>query len=255
MTTALVTGGTSGIGAAFSRALARQGYDLVLVARDAGRLADTATDLHDTYSIEVEVMSADLAARDDVLRVAHRIESTEQPIDLLVNNAGFGIRARITADDPSPHEHAIDVMIRAVLLLSNAAGRTMAARGHGTIINVSSTAGLMAMGSYSAIKAWVTSFTEGLANELQGTGVQVTALLPGWVRTEFHERAEIGTSKIPDQLWVDADRLVADCLTDAAHHKVLSMPSKRYKVLMTLVRHLPRSTVRAVSRKLSSGRH
>jgi short-subunit dehydrogenase len=255
MTTALVTGGTSGIGAAFARALAEEGHDLVLVARDAGRLADSATELHDAYGIEVEVMSADLADRDDVLRVAHRLESTEQPVELLVNNAGFGVRTRIIADDPGPHEHAIDVMIRAVLLLSNAAGRTMKARRHGTIINVSSTAGLMTMGSYSAIKAWVTTFTESLANELQGTGVQVTALLPGWVRTEFHQRAEIGTGKIPDQLWVDADRLVVDCLADAAHHKVLSMPSKRYKVLMGLIRHLPRPAVRAVSRRLTSGRH
>ena len=255
MTTALVTGGTSGIGAAFARALAARGDDLVLVARDAGRLAEMATRLTDAHGIEVEVMSADLGVREDVLRVAARLQSTEQPIDLLVNNAGFGLPYALTNADTTPHEHAIDVMIRAVLMLGAAAGRTMKARGSGTIVNVASTAGFVTMGGYSAIKAWVTTYSEGLANELDGSGVQVTALCPGWVRTEFHERAEIRTSKIPDQLWLDADRVVADCLADVEHHKVISIPSKRYKVLILAARLAPRTAVRAVSRKLSSGRH
>jgi short-subunit dehydrogenase len=255
MTTALVTGGTSGIGAAFARALAERGHDLVLVARDPGRLADSATQLSDAYGVEVEVMSAELGDRDEVLRVAARLASTEQPIDILVNNAGFGVRTRLTADDTTPHEHAIDVMIRAVLILSATAGRTMKARGRGAIINVSSTAGFLTMGSYSATKAWVTTYTESLANELLGSGVQVTALCPGWVQTEFHERADIRTATIPDQLWVEADRLVADCLADVERSKVISIPSKRYKVMMLALRHAPRSVVRAVSRKVASGRH
>ena len=255
MTTALVTGGTSGIGAAFARALAARGDDLVLVARDAGRLAEMATQLTEAHGIEVEVMSADLGDRDDTLRVAARLQSTEQPIDLLVNNAGFGLPYALTNADTTPHEHAIDVMIRAVLMLGAAAGRTMKARGRGTIVNVASTAGFVTMGGYSAIKAWVTTYSEGLANELDGSGVQVTALCPGWVRTEFHERAEIRTSKIPDQLWLDADRVVADCLADVEHHKVISIPSKRYKALILAARLAPRTAVRAASRKLSSGRH
>jgi short-subunit dehydrogenase len=255
MTTALVTGGTSGIGAAFARALAARGDDLVLVARDAGRLAEMATRLTDAHGVEVEVMSADLGLREDVLRVAARLQSTEQPIDLLVNNAGFGLPYALINADTTPHEHAIDVMIRAVLMLGAAAGRTMKTRGRGTIINVASTAGFVTMGGYSAIKAWVTTYSEGLANELNGSGVQVTALCPGWVRTEFHQRAEIRTSKIPDQLWLDADRVVADCLADVEHHKVISIPSKRYKALILAARLAPRSAVRAVSRKLSSGRH
>jgi short-subunit dehydrogenase len=255
MTTALVTGGTSGIGAAFAHALAARGDDLVLVARDAGRLADMATELTAEHGIEVEVMSADLGDRDDVLRVAARLQSTEQPIDLLVSNAGFGVRARLVTEDIATHEHAIDVMVRAVLILGAAAGGAMKARGRGTIINVASTAGFVTMGGYSAIKAWVVTYTEGLANELRGSGVQVTALCPGWVRTEFHERADIRTSKIPDQLWLDADRVVADCLADVARHQVVSIPSKRYKALILAARLAPRSAVRAASRKLSSGRH
>ena len=255
MATALITGGTSGIGAAFARALAARGDDLVLVARNADRLTEMATELKERYAVSVEEIVADLAIRSEVVGVAERLASTEQPIDLLVSNAGFGVRKKLTDVDTTPHEHAIDVMIRAVLMLGAAAGRTMHQRGAGTIINVSSTAGFMRMGGYSAIKAWVTAYSEGLANELHDTGVKVVALCPGWVRTEFHERAEINISSIPDPLWLDADRLVAVCLKDAEAGKVISIPSKRYKVLITVCEHLPHRALRAVSRKLTSSRH
>lgn len=255
MATALITGGTSGIGAAFAKALAGRGEDLILVARDAGRLAEVAAELTGRYGIQVETISADLASREDTLRVADRLTSSGSPVDTLVNNAGFGLPVRLLADDSTPHEHAFDVMIRAVLILAAAAGRTMKTRGAGTIINVSSTAGFVTMGNYSAIKAWVTSYTEGLANELRGSGVTATVLCPGWVRTEFHERADISTGKIPGPLWLQADDLVAACLADAARGKVISIPSRRYAVLIFLARHAPRSAVRAASRALSSGRH
>jgi uncharacterized protein len=255
MATALITGGTSGIGAAFARALAARGDDLVLVARNADRLSDMATELKERHAVSVETIVADLAVRGEVIGIAERLASAAQPIDLLINNAGFGIRTKLTDQDTTPHEHAIDVMIRAVLILGAAAGRTMRQRGAGTIINVSSTASFVTMGGYSAIKAWVTAYTEGLANELHGAGVNVTALCPGWVRTEFHERAKINIGSIPDLLWLDADRLVADCLDDAAAGKVISIPSKRYKVLITICEHLPHRAVRAVSRRLTSGRH
>jgi short-subunit dehydrogenase len=255
MATALITGGTSGIGAAFARALAARGDDLVLVARNADRLTEMATELKERYAVSVEEIVADLAIRSDVIGVAERLASTEQPVDLLVSNAGFGLRRKLTEVDTTPHEHAIDVMIRAVLMLGAAAGRAMRQRGTGTIINVSSTAGFMRMGGYSAIKAWVTAYSESLANELHGTGVKVVALCPGWVRTEFHERAEINISSIPDPLWLDADRLVAACLKDAEAGKVISIPSKRYKVLITVCEHLPHRALRAVSRKLTSSRH
>jgi uncharacterized protein len=255
MATGLITGGTAGIGAAFARALAARGDDVVLVARKADRLSDMATELKERYAVSVETIVADLAVRSDVLGVAERLASLEQPIDLLVNNAGFGVRAKLTDTDTTSHEHAIDVMIRAVLMLSAAAGRAMRLRGAGTIINVSSTASFVTMGSYSAIKAWVRYYTEGLANELHGTGVRVTALCPGWVRTEFHERAEINTGSIPSLMWLDADRLVADCLEDAAAGKVISIPSKRYQLMITICEHLPHRALRAVSRRLTASRH
>ena len=255
MATALITGGTSGIGAAFARALAVRGDDLVLVARNADRLSEMATELKERYAVNVETVVADLAIRADVAGIAERLTSLEQPIDMLINNAGFGVRAKLTDADTTPHEQAIDVMIRAVLMLGAAAGRTMRQRGSGTIINVSSTAGFVAMGSYSAIKAWVTTYTEGLANELHGTGVRVTALCPGYVRTEFHERAGINMGSLPQLMWLDADRLVADCLNDAAAGKVISIPSKRYKMMITICEHLPHRAIRFISRRLTSARH
>jgi short-subunit dehydrogenase len=255
MPTALVTGGTSGIGAAFARALAARGDDLVLVARDADRLSQTAGDLKERHGVDVEVFPADLANPDDVARVAERLSSTDRPVDTLVNNAGIGVRARLTDADLGPHDHAIDVMVRAVLHLAGAAARAMRERGRGTIINVGSTSSYVALGDYSAIKAWVSVYTESLAVELAGTGVQATVLCPGWVRTEFHDRASLNVSAIPGALWLDADKLVADALIDAAKGKVVSIPSRRYKLLILFARHLPRRTIRVISAKINSRRH
>ena len=128
MATALITGGTSGIGAAFARALAARGHDLVLVARNADRLSEMSTELKERYAIDVETIATDLAVRDEVAGIAERLTSVEQPIDMLINNAGFGIRSKLTDADTTPQEHAIDVMIRAVLILGAAAGRAMRGR-------------------------------------------------------------------------------------------------------------------------------
>lgn len=254
MATALITGGTSGIGAEFARALASREYDLVLVARNESRLTELSQDLQRRHGITVDILTADLAQRDQVLSVAERVSSTQQPIDLLVNNAGFGVHAKLLDPDVTRHEHAFDVMCRAVLILSNAAGRAMRHRGRGGIINVASFAGYVSMGSYSAIKSWVTTFTEGLAGELHGTGVTVTALCPGWVRTEFHSRADINTHAIPGPLWIQPERLVRQALDDFDHGRVISMPTLRYKLLFFLVRHSPPPALRAVSRMMASSR-
>lgn len=253
MTVALVTGGTSGIGAAFARSLAAQGNDLVLVARSADGLDTIATELR-AGGTQVETIQADLSVRADVSRVAARIEDTERPIELLVNNAGFGIHSLISDSDLDEHDRGFEVMIRAVLVLSGAAARAMTSRGHGHIVNVSSTAGYMRMGSYSSMKSWATAFTESLAVELRGTGVGVTALLPGWVRTEFHGRAGIRSSSIPNFMWQDAEQVVTACLRDVRRGKIISIPSLRYRVIFWLVRHAPRRMVRWVSGAISSNR-
>ncbi|MFI7480791.1 SDR family NAD(P)-dependent oxidoreductase [Kocuria sp. M1R5S2] len=254
MLTALVTGGTSGIGAAFAEALARRGHALVLVARDAGRLEETAARLRSEHRVPVEVLAADLSDRADVDRVAARVEDPERPVDVLVNNAGFSVKTRFTDPDTTAHDRAFEVMCRAVLVLSCAAARAMTSRGSGWIINVSSTAGLITMGSYSAIKAYATAFTEALAVELAGSGVHVTALLPGWVRTEFHERAGITGSSIPSFMWLTPERVVQEALDDVARGKVISMPTRRYRTLGFILRHLPRPAVRRLSGMVASAR-
>jgi uncharacterized protein len=254
MATALVTGGTSGIGLTFARHLARRGYDIVLVARDVERLRQTADSVGTESGKHVEILRADLADRGDVDCVVDRISAQDRPVELLVNNAGFAVRQPLATADIAVHRAAMEVMCGAVLALGAAAARTMVARGHGTIINVSSTAGFMTMGSYSTMKTWVTAYSESLAVELRGTGVGVTALCPGWVRTEFHERAGIDQASIPSWLWADPDRVVAICLKDVARGRVISIPTARYKALMWCVRHLPRGVVRAISGKISSRR-
>ncbi|MEO5534209.1 MAG: SDR family oxidoreductase [Pseudolysinimonas sp.] len=251
---ALVTGGTSGIGATFARQLAARGDDIVLVARNKDRLEEMAHELRG-MGREVEVLPADLANRKDVDKVVARLSATDKPVDILVNNAGFGMHSRMSDEDQTDQDYAMEVMVRSVRVLAAAAARSMRLRGHGRIINVSSTAGFITMSSgYSSIKAWVTNFSEGLSNELHGSGVTVTALCPGWVHTEFHSRAGISKGGIPSWMWLDADPLVKSALKDADRGKVISIPSVRYRVLIWFARHLPRSAVRSISRAISSGR-
>jgi uncharacterized protein len=250
MGTALVTGGTSGIGAAFARALARRGHDIVLVARTTGPLEAMAAELR-ALGREVETIAADLADRDDTARVAARLRDAERPVEILVNNAGFGLRTRLIGADVDEHQRAFDVMIRAMFVLGSAAGEAMQARGHGTIINVGSVSGQTSMNAYSAIKAWTNVWSQVLANELHGSGVTVTDLMPGWVHTEFHQRADLRSSSIPGFLWLDAEYLVERCLRDAEKGKVLSIPSVRFQVLTWFTQHLPRAAMRAVSRRIA----
>ena len=253
MGVALVTGGTSGIGAAFARLLAARGYDLVLVARSMDRLDEMAAELR-ASGRTIEVLPADLADRNAVARVVERLSDPDHPIDLLVNNAGFGIHASLLDVDVSEFDRGFEVMCRAVFVLSGAAARGMVQRGSGRIVNVSSTAGFLTMGSYSSIKAWVTSFTESLAVELRGTGVGVTALCPGWVRTEFHDRAGIRSSSIPNFMWLDAEQLVSAALRDVDRGTVISIPTLRYRALIGLARIAPKSAIRSLSGAISSSR-
>jgi uncharacterized protein len=253
MGTALVTGGTSGIGAEFARQLAARGHDLVLVARDTARLDAMAAELG-TGGRAVETIAADLSDQADTERVAARLRDAAKPVDILINNAGFGGLSKLVTPDIAQYDRAFGVMMRAVWELSAAVAPGMTQRGHGAIVNVGSTAGQLSMGAYSSIKAWVTTYTESLANELHGSGVTATVLMPGWVRTEFHQRAAISSSSIPNSLWLDAEHLVRVSLRDVDRGKVISIPSVRYRLLSWLLRHLPRSTVRAVSRRISLSR-
>ena len=247
MTTALVTGGSAGIGLAFARRLAATGHDLVLVARDRARLDTAAADLAQRHGVDVEALVADLADRAQLQRVADRVADPERPLDLLVNNAGFGSRRRFVESEVAAEEQMFDVLCRAVLVLSHAGAQAMIGRGRGAIVNVSSVAGFTAGGTYAAAKAWVTTFTEALACELVGSGVTATALCPGFVRTAMTEGAQITSRGMPEAAWLDVDDLVEAALSDVRRGKVISVPSWRYKVAAALVSTAPRSAVRAVT--------
>ncbi|MFV0427365.1 MAG: SDR family NAD(P)-dependent oxidoreductase [Beutenbergiaceae bacterium] len=254
MPTALITGGTSGIGAAFAVELAAAGYDLVLVARDPDRLASTRAELIERFGIQVETIAADLGDRDQLRGVLERLQSSTLPVDMLVNNAGFGVRSDLLDPDLSAVTEAMQVMCLAVFALGGAAGRSMRERGSGTIVNVSSLAGWINRGTYSAIKSWVRVYSQSLGNDLHGTGVNVTALCPGWVRTEFHRRAGIRTSSIPDWYWVSAARVAKRGLADARRGRTVSIAARRWRLTQILLQLAPRGVVDAVSRALASTR-
>lgn len=257
MPTALVTGATSGIGYAFARSLARSGYAVVLVARDGERLLVRRTELLALGSPEVETIQADLTDRPARDRVANRLRDPQRPIDLLINNAGstLGVEFLRAADTDLIVEVELNAV--AVMCLTHAALPMMIERGHGGVINVASTAGLVpGRGStYGASKAFVISLSEGLAMSLRGTGVRVQALCPGFVRTEFHRRADIDMSSTPNWAYVDADFLVASSLADLKANRPLSIPGALYTSMYVLTRLVPRSfTRRIASRVKAKGR-
>lgn len=223
---------------------------MVLVARSRDRLSDMADLIAGATNVAVEVLVADLSTTEGTAAVAARIADPDRPIDLLINNAGLGLKAGFLATSVEEEVAALDVMVRAVLVLSHAAAQAMTTRGRGAILNVSSVAGWLGNGSYSAHKAWVTSFTEGLASQLRGTGVSATAVLPGLTHTEFHERADLGSyEELPEIAWLDAEDVVRAALAAVRRKQVLVTPSVRYGALMGAVKVLPRSWVRAAARR------
>ncbi|MFM9035903.1 MAG: SDR family NAD(P)-dependent oxidoreductase [Mycobacterium sp.] len=249
---ALITGPTSGLGAGYARRFANDGYDVVLVARDAVRLADLAGELRAAHGVDVEVLRADLAEAPDRDAVARRLGAGVQ---VLVNNAGFGTSGDFWTADPAVLQRQLDVNVTAVMQLTRAALPPMVAGGRGSVINIASVAGLLpGRGStYSASKAWVVFFSEGLANGLAGTGVGVHAVCPGYVRTEFHQRAGIDMATLPGPLWLTVDTVVAESLADIARGRVVSIPGLQYKVLTGAGRLIPRGLVRALTDRLGRG--
>lgn len=237
MSCALVTGPTAGIGNTFAHRLAARGHDLVLVARDRERLEQVAKELRTTYGVAVEVLPADLSDRAELAAVEARLADRERPVDLLVNNAGFGLKGRFLDNDVEAEQAMLDVLVTAVMRLSHAALKPMAERGSGGIINVSSVAAFLPRGSYSAAKAWVNSFSEWAANEYRSDGVRVMALCPGFTQTEFHER--MGVRRGSGFLWMDAGFLVDKALADFDKGRVISVPGAQYKTIVGLTRVVP----------------
>ncbi len=251
MTTALVTGATAGLGAAFARQLAGLGRDLVLVARNEARLESKAQQLR-SYGVKVEVLPADLADDAGCARVEERCA---RGVDVLVNNAGLGTKGDFHAVDIAQEEHLLRLNVRAVLRLTHAALPGMVERGSGAIVNVSSVAGFAPgarAATYSASKAWVTNFSESLHLQYADRGVAIMALAPGFTRTEFHSRAEMDTSGIPARLWLDAEAVVRIALHDLDKGKSLSVPGRQYKVIVAATRIVPPSVQRGIIKGLRS---
>jgi hypothetical protein len=237
--TALVTGPTAGIGQSFARQLAASGYDLVLVSRTRERLEKLAAELEEQHGANVEVLVADLGVREQLAPVEARLGDPSRPVDLLVNNAGFGLKRPFLDNEVADEQYLLDVLVTAVLRLTHAALRAMVARGDGAIVNVSSVAGYLPRGTYSAAKAYVTSLSEWADLTYRDQGVRVMALLPGFTRTEFHSRMQVSQESAPAWMWLDADRLVRDGLSDLARGRRVSVPSRRYKLLAAVARYTP----------------
>lgn len=254
MPTALVTGATSGIGDAFARRLAADHRELVIIARDTARLHERRAVLLSLGAPQVEVLTADLSGAEGRATVTARLTDDARPIDLLVNNAGFALGSGFAEASLPELQDQLAVNVTAVLELTHAVVPGMRARGHGGIVNVGSVAGLIpGRGStYSASKAWVISFSEGLSVSLKGTGVRVQALCPGFVRTEFHRRAGIPMESKPDWMYVDVDAVVAASLDDLRHDRPLSIPGRLYSALTTVARLAPRGLVRALADRVDS---
>ncbi|MGW4800320.1 SDR family NAD(P)-dependent oxidoreductase [Nonomuraea sp. NPDC004297] len=247
MPTALITGATAGIGAAFARHLAAEAYSLVLVARDELRLARIADQLKLRYGVTVEVLPADLATEQGLERVEARLRAG---VDLLVNNAGFGNAGHFPHVPVEREVRMLKVHCEAVLRLTLAALPGMRERERGAIVNVASVAAFFTRGTYSASKAWVVNFSESAANEVRGSGVRIMALCPGFVRTEFHQRASMDTSGIPWFLWLKADDVVREGMRDLALGRRVSIPDLRYKLIVGIGRLVPRGLQALVSQRI-----
>ena len=247
---AIVTGPTAGIGAAYAKLLAAKGYNLVLVSRDLKRLKQTAADLTASHAIETQVLSADLTTDKGIATLADFIAKNE--IEVLINNAGFGLNSSFVKSSAADEQSVVNILVTAPMQLSHAVLPQMVARKSGTIVNVSSVAGYFAAGHYSAAKAYVTVLTESMHAEVGKHGVNVSALCPGFTKTEFHQRAKMKMDALPSFMWLDADFLVAKSWADAQAGKAISIPGWQYRVMVWIAKNAPRAWMRRTGITLRS---
>lgn len=247
MSLALITGPTAGIGLAFAHALAAEGHDLVLVSRDERRLDSVAGEVSQQHGVSCQVVATDLADLEATRGVEQRLR--DEPVDVLVNNAGFGMGLSFEDNDLEDEQRSLDVMVRAPMRLSHAALAGMRSRGSGEIVNVASVAGFLPRGTYSAHKAWVINFSQWANIHYEPEGVRVMALCPGFVHTEFHQGMKADMTSVPGWMWLNADDLVREALSDLRAGKAVSIPSLRYKALMSAARIAPNRLVEKLARR------
>ncbi|AQT75354.1 MULTISPECIES: SDR family NAD(P)-dependent oxidoreductase [Streptomyces] len=250
MTTVLITGASAGLGAAFARGFAAKGCDLVLVARDKDRLGAVAGALAHEYGTACEVLPADLLDPAGLAAVAERLADRARPVDILVNNAGFGLPAPFPYNPVEDEERMLDLLVKVPLRLTHAALPGLRERRRGAVVNVSSVAGLLPTGTYGAAKAWVTAFSESLRVDMEPYNVRVLAVVPGFTRTEFQERAGMDVSALRDEVWLEPQAVVEQALRDLALRRPVSITGRRYQAYAFAARHLPRTFVaRKMARK------
>jgi hypothetical protein len=245
---ALVTGATSGIGESFTRLLAENNYNIVLVARDMPRLQERAQGLQEKFNVQTHIIQADLSTDAGCTAVEQYI--TNNQVDVLINNAGFGLNKAFTLSALDSEQQMFDVLVRTPMRLMHVALPLMKQRNEGVIINVSSVAGYIAGGSYSAAKSYLTVISESLHTELAKTNVKISALCPGFTRTEFHQRGRMSMKGLPSFMWLDSDKLVAKAWSDALKSEAVSIPGWQYQLLVFVIQGLPRSLVRKVGMNL-----
>ncbi len=241
---ALVTGATAGIGESFTRLLAENGYNIVLVARDLPRLQERAHSLEAKFAISTKVIQADLSTNEGCESIEKFIAANQ--IDVLINNAGFGINKAFTLSELNAEQQLLDVLVRTPMRLMHTVLPGMKERNKGVVINVSSVAGWIAGGTYSASKSYLTVLSESLHTELASTNVKICALCPGFTRTEFHQRGRMSMKGLPGFMWLNSDKLVATAWKEAIAGKALSVPGWQYQILTFVIRCAPRSMVRTI---------
>jgi short-subunit dehydrogenase len=249
--TALITGASSGLGAEYARQLAGRGTDLVLVARDRAALAELAETVRARYGVAVEVLVADLLAPRQLEKVVHRLTDRERPIDMLVNNAGFGLPLSFARNDIDDEVRHLDLLVQVPMRLTHAVLTPMLQRGSGRIVNIASVAGFIPRSTYGACKGWLISFSRWANGRYRGRGVTVTAVCPGFTHTNFHERMGLppGQEGLPEWMWLDARDVVSESLRDIARGKSVSVPSLRYKAIVGLTRVLPAGLLASVGER------
>ena len=245
---ALVTGATAGIGESFCRLLADNNYNIVLVARDLPRLQERANQLKAKFNVETHVIQADLSTDAGCSVVEQYLASNQ--VDVLINNAGFGLNKAFTMSELKAEQEMFDVLVRTPMRLMHVVLPGMKQRNKGVVINVSSVAGYIAGGSYSAAKSYLTVITESLHTELANTNIKVSALCPGFTRTEFHQRGRMSMKGLPGFMWLNSDKLVAKAWSDALKGKAVSIPGWQYQLLVLVIHALPRSIIRKVGMNL-----
>lgn len=239
----LITGASAGIGAEFARQYAAAGYHLVLTARRVDPLQDLAEHLRAECGVNVEVLPADLLNPDDLERLVARLQQDEAPVEILVNNAGFGLGSSFDAATAQQHLAQVDVLAKVPLLLMHTAITTMLPRGRGRIINVASVAAFTPGGTYSAVKRFLVSISESANLQYAPRGITVTAVCPGLTRSEFHDAMGQVAPSLPGFLWLTPQRVVADATAASHRGKALCVPSVPYKVAVSLTKVLPRAAV------------